>query len=103
MINFESGLKISSSFFNKIKKIKTRTDKPTKPIPIKTLEILPKSQKALGLIMTDNIPNTMIERVYIIRFRISVAVTIPIGMPSLIMKKALAGCPPVADGVMAEK
>jgi hypothetical protein len=86
-----------------MKKTRKRPDKPTKPIPIKTFETPPKSRKAFGLIKTDSIPKTMIERVYIIRFRISVAVTIPIGMPSLVIKKALAGCPPVADGVMAEK
>jgi hypothetical protein len=43
------------------------------------------------------------EKVDIIRFRIRVAVVIPTDSPSLIMKKALAGCPPVADGVIAEK
>ena len=53
--------------------------------------------------MTAIIPRTIIEIVYIIRFKTRAAEAIPVGIPSLIIKKALAGCPPVADGVIAEK
>ena len=44
-----------------------------------------------------------IDIAYSARLSISdIVVTVP-DMPSRIMKKALAGCPPVADGVIAEK
>ena len=50
---------------------------------------------------TDIIPRTTTEIVYIMRLSTSVAVAMPAGIPSAIMKYAEAGCPPVADGVIA--
>ena len=48
-------------------------------------------------------PIVMIARVYIMRFSKSAVITAVPGILSCIMKKALAGCPPEADGVIAEK
>ena len=48
-------------------------------------------------------PNVITAMVYIIRFSNSAAMTAVAGIPSRIIKKALAGCPPDADGVIAEK
>ena len=48
-------------------------------------------------------PIRRMESVYIVRLaRRMAAATVP-GWPSFTMKYAHAGCPPVADGVMAEK
>ena len=41
--------------------------------------------------------------VYMIRFTSNAAITVVVGIPSFIIKNALAGCPPDADGVIAEK
>ena len=44
-----------------------------------------------------------IAALYMTRLASRHAVVTAAGTPSFIMKNALAGCPPVADGVMAEK
>ena len=48
-------------------------------------------------------PSTMIESVYSARFIRRIEVVIAPGMPSRIIRTAEAGCPPVAEGVIAEK
>ena len=48
-------------------------------------------------------PIVRIARVYIIRFSSSAAITAVPAIPSFSIKYALAGCPPEADGVIAEK
>ena len=45
----------------------------------------------------------MIASVYMIRFSRRAVMTAVTGMPSCTIKNALAGCPPEAEGVMAEK
>ena len=45
----------------------------------------------------------MIEIVYIVTFKIRETVTAGAENPSFSIKKALAGCPPEADGVIEEK
>ena len=75
----------------------------TKPMVMITLEKVLKLRKDAGLRHIEMSPSTTMDIVYIARFRMRVAVTMPPGMPSRIMKNALAGWPPVADGVMAEK
>ena len=49
------------------------------------------------------IPIVIMEAVYITRLSSSATALTAAGTPSAIMKNALAGWPPVADGVMAEK
>ena len=62
-----------------------------------------KFKNILGKSITSTNPMVTTASVYMIRFTKSAVITAAPGMPSLIIKKALAGCPPDADGVIAEK
>ena len=58
----------------------------TNPAMIRNFDQKLNSNIAPGLMIIASIPSAMIETVYIIRFRISVAVATPAGIPSLIIK-----------------
>ena len=51
----------------------------------------------------STMPMLMMASVYMIRFSRRAVITAVPGMPSCTIKKALAGWPPEAEGVMAEK
>ena len=53
--------------------------------------------------MIQNIPTTTVEVVYIIKLMSKATVIVAVGIPLALIKSALAGWPPVADGVIAEK
>ena len=73
------------------------------PMRINTLQSGLKLRKISGYSISAKSPNVITAMVYIIRFSNSAAMTAVAGIPSRIIKKALAGCPPDADGVIAEK
>ena len=73
------------------------------PIPINTLD---KTEKFLSigyLKIIETIPTVKSASVYITRLISNATVVAYPGMPSFIIKYALAGCPPDAEGVIAEK
>ena len=73
------------------------------PKIIRTFGSTPSLKNRCGETAAPIIPMISIDIAYSARLSISdIVVTVP-DMPSRIMKKALAGCPPVADGVIAEK
>ena len=53
--------------------------------------------------MKQSTPITIIETVYNVKFTSNMIVVTAPGTLSFIIKYADAGCPPVADGVIAEK
>ena len=73
------------------------------PTIIRNLEKPLKLINISGLIISASTPTTIMEIVYNARLSKSAIVTTAVGILSSIMKKALAGWPPVADGVIAEK
>ena len=66
-------------------------------------EMSEKLKKIFGNSKMVNRPMVIITIVYMIRFNRSAAITAVVGIPSRIIKRALAGCPPEAEGVIAEK
>ena len=75
----------------------------TIPIKIMILQGSSKLIKISGKKIREKSPSVMIASVYIVRFSISETVTATPEIPSLCINQALAGCPPVADGVIDEK
>ena len=73
------------------------------PIRIITLLAVLNSKKIPGKKINVKSPRVTRASVYIVRFKIKDTVTSIAETPSLYIKNALAGCPPVADGVMEEK
>ena len=74
-------------------------------MPIK-IRILPGSSKLIntpGKQIKERMLSVKIANVYIVRFKINETVTATPEIPSLCIKYALAGWPPVAEGVMEEK
>ena len=75
----------------------------TMPKRIMSLHTSGKLRKIRGEKITLKSPIVIIAIVYIVTFRIREAVATEVEMPSLIIKKAEAGCPPLAEGVIEEK
>ena len=73
------------------------------PATISTRHPILKFRKTSGKIKISTSPIVKIARVYIIRFSSNAAITAVPAIPSFSIKYALAGCPPEADGVIAEK
>ena len=80
-----------------------RTLKTIIPLTIKILHTTLKFKNIFGNARIANTPMEITANVYMIRFTNYAAITVVAGIPSFIIKKALAGCPPDADGVIAEK
>ena len=79
-------------------KIKTNAHKR-----IKALAAGLKKLNTPGEIISTKSPIMIIEAVYVAMFAARHIVAQLAGMESLTIKYPLAGCPPVEDGVMAEK
>jgi hypothetical protein len=59
--------------------------------------------RRFGLAIIQKRPITTVDVVYIIKLISKATVIVAVGIPLAPIKSALAGCPPVADGVIAEK
>jgi hypothetical protein len=68
-----------------------------------TFEDVLYARKISGLTVKQTILTTIRETRYIQRLDRRAAVAVIPDIPSFIIKYALAGCPPVADGVIDEK
>ena len=73
------------------------------PSITKSFEKLFKPSITPGLTTRHINPNITIDTVYIVILIRRVSIVTDAGIPSFIIRTADAGCPPVADGVIAEK
>lgn len=73
------------------------------PSRIRSFARMEKPAKTEGHITGVRTAIVSVENVWRTRYIIRIAVIYPVGIPSLRMNHAATGCPPVAEGVIAEQ